>query len=274
MLTSPSDFFEVHQKVTDRPEPHPLRLRFDYTNLERRSPFAKEYERVQNDCSIDRLAIAHQRDFAGLGSDVHVYSAVMCKTMEKTNARLRTVGTWLWNSVEHCPLYDDNNNTISTSPMLCYFPQSETVCPNDNLAGTTKQFKVTNDNGRVKLLSCPRVTERYGGTSAIRAATTEYLFTRLADFVVHEAERQLHLHFGNNPRTNYQVPKNLITVHVRWGDKRYEVDLLPIEKYTDAVRQIVNDRRITRQGGQTSQSTQSSPDDVSSENDNDGVCYS
>jgi hypothetical protein len=273
-LISQSDFYELHQKETDSRQPN-LRLRLDYTNLERLSPFAKEYERVQNDCSIDRLAIGRHRDFAGLGSDIHVYSAVMCKTLEKTNARLRTVGTWIWNSKEQCPTHDENNNTISTSPMLCYFPQSETVCPNDVIAGVgaTRQFQVTNDDGRVKLQSCPNATEQYGGTSAIRAATTEYLFTRLADFVVHEAERQLQIHFGNNTRTNYQVPKNLITVHVRWGDKRYEVDLIPIENYTEAVHQIVNDRRMARHVTQDSRSAQSSKNDVDGNDDDDVHIY-
>lgn len=263
ILIYPFDFLESRPQSREAQGRHmddqrKLRLRFDYTNLERLSPFAKEYERVQNDCSINRLAIARQRSFAGLGSDIHVYSAIMCKVMQKTSARLRTVGTWIWNSKEHCPILDDNNNTISTSPMLCYFPQSETVCPNDNSA---KQFKVTDDKGQLTPQRCPNVTAQYGGTSAIRAATTEYLFTRLADFVIDEAERQLQIHFGNNARTNYQVPKDMITVHVRWGDKRYEADLLPIENYTAAVHQIVNDRRVARQGSQTSRSSQRSKSD-------------
>ena len=219
-------------------------MRLDYTTLDRLSPFAKEYERVQNDCSIDRLAIAHQRDFAGLGSDIHVYSAIMCKAIEKNNARVRTLGTWLWNSKDHCPIQDEYNNTVSTSPMLCYFPQSETVCPKDS--DTKNRFQITNNDGRLKIPSCPKVTAQYGDTSAIRAASTEYLFTRLAEFVIEEAERQLQIHFYNS-RANYQVPKDMITVHVRWGDKGSETKLLPIKSYTDAVHQLVNDRRIARQ---------------------------
>lgn len=269
-VTSHSDFVELQEETDTGRQPH-LRLRLDYTNLERLSPFAKAYERVQNDCSINRLAIARQRDFAGLGSDIHVYSAAMCKAMEKTNARLRTVGTWIWNSKNHCPVQDENNNTITdttSSPMLCYFPQSETVCPNDTISGSMPQFKVTDDDGRMKLQSCPKMTQKYGGTSAIRAATTEYLFTRLSDFVIQEAERQLHIHFGNNARTNYQVPKNLITVHVRWGDKRYEVNLLPIERYTNAVHEIVNDRKRARRAAAIANSD-TTHDDHSHGSDND-----
>ena len=124
--------------------------------------------------------------------------------------------------------------------------------------------------------SCPEVTTRYGGTTAIRAASTEYLFARLADVVIAEAERQLDIHFGNNSRTNYQVPKDMITVHVRWGDKRFEADLLPIQNYTDAVHRIVNDRRMARQASHNSRSSQritSGANDNAEEDEDDVHIY-
>ena len=176
------------------------------------SPFAKEYERIQNDCSINTLAITRQRPFTGLASDIHVYSTSMCKVIEMNSARLRTVGSWIWNPIKHCPIIDDENNTITTSPMLCYFPKSETVCPNDDDSDMIERVTITDDNGNIDVNSCPKVTRKYGGTSSIRAATTEVLFTRVADFVVEEAQRQLRLHFGNNNITNNKVPDNLITV--------------------------------------------------------------
>ena len=89
-----------------------LQLRLDYTNLKRLSPFAKEYERIQNDCSIKKLAITRYRNWTGLGSDVHVYGQSMCKAMEMKYVRLRMVGSWTWNSIEHCSMVDERNNTI------------------------------------------------------------------------------------------------------------------------------------------------------------------
>jgi hypothetical protein len=214
------------------------------------SPFAKEYERIQNDCSINTLAITRQRPNTGLGSDIHTYSISMCKAIEMKYARLRTIGNWIWNPIEHCPTVDDGNNTITRSPMLCHFPKSETVCPNDDDEDNNtmiKRVNITDYEGMIDVNSCPTVTERYGGTSATRAATTEYLFTRLSDFVVKEAERQLQIHFGNNTtRTNNKVPKNMITVHIRWGDKHTEMGLLPMWDYTDAVHKIVDDRKRAR----------------------------
>ena len=221
----------------------PLRLRLDYTNLKLLSPFAKEYERVQTDCSINTLAIARQRPYTGLGSDIHVYSISMCKAIEMNNTRLRTVGSWIWNPVEHCPIVDNNK-----SPMLCYFPKSETVCPNDDDEDSEmiERVSTTDSGGLIDVNSCPNVTARYGGTSAIRAATTEFLFTRLSNFVKVEAERQLQIHFGNNPHTNNRVPNDMITVHIRWGDKSLDMDLLPMDHYTNAVHKIVDDRRMAR----------------------------
>lgn len=227
----------------------PIRLRLDYTNLELLSPFAKEYERIQTNCSINTLAITRQRPFTGLGSDIHVYSTSMCKAMEMKHARLRTVGSWIWTPIEHCPVIDEYNHPITTSPMVCYFPKAEFVCPDDDNTedfDIVERVNITDWEGLIDVNSCPEVTEQYGGTSAIRAATTEFLFTRLADFVIAEAERQLQIHFGNNTLTNNRVPKDMITVHIRWGDKRIEMGLLPMEHYTNAVHQIVNDRKIAR----------------------------
>ena len=127
--------------------------------------------------------------------------------------------------------------------------KAETVCPNDDNTDDSdivERVNITDWEGLIDVNSCPEVTEQYGGTSAIRAATTEFLFTRLADFVIAEAERQLQIHFGNNTLTNNRVPKDMITVHIRWGDKRIEMGLLPMEHYTNAVHQIVNDRKIAR----------------------------
>ena len=221
-----------------------LKLRLDYTNLELLSPFAKEYDRVQKDCSIKTLAINRQRPLTGLGSDIHVYSTSMCKAIEMNHARLRTIGSWIWTPLEHCPAVDENNRTIS--PMLCYFPRSETICPNDHdeESDLLDRVNITDWEGLIARDSCPNVENKYGGTSAIRAATTEVLFTRVADFVVEEAERQLQIHFGNNSRTNNKIPKNLITVHIRWGDKRSEMTLLPVKNYTNAVHMIVQRRQI------------------------------
>ena len=85
--------------------------------------------------------------------------------------------------------------------------------------------------------SCPSIITSREMLPLFRAATTEYMFRNVSDVVIKEAERQVDLVFG--PRG---VPDNLITVHIRWGDKRMEMKLVPIGDYIKAVHDIVEAR--------------------------------
>ncbi|KAL7567520.1 hypothetical protein ACA910_009528 [Epithemia clementina (nom. ined.)] len=74
-----------------------------------------------------------------------------------------------------------------------------------------------------------------------RIGAVEYLFTTVSPTVVQWAEHWLrHVVF---PETHGVVPKNLITVHVRWGDKGREMPLVPIQSYIHACQEILERRR-------------------------------
>lgn len=214
-----------------------LRLRLDYTNLDRLSPVAKEIEAVQNNCSIKRRGHYYHTNGSGLGSELHIYSIVLCTAIEMGNVRFRTVGSWIYNDIQKCKASEKN------APMSCYFPQVEPNCPID---ATTAVEKF--DISYTDRYTCPRITDIAGGHSNVRAATTEYLFTRVSDIVQKEGERQLNIVFGGNGRSDRKrnVPKNLITVHIRWGDKDGEMKLVPIQNYTNAVHQILEKRKTKR----------------------------
>jgi hypothetical protein len=62
----------------------------------------------------------------------------------------------------------------------------------------------------------------------------EYLFHGISPIIICEAERQVGLLFGGA----VQVPADLICVHVRYGDKFWEMDLAAAAEYTEAVSQI------------------------------------
>jgi hypothetical protein len=76
-------------------------------------------------------------------------------------------------------------------------------------------------------------------TADVRTAGIEFLFSNVSPLVIAEAQRQLRLVFGNKP-----VPHNLVTVHVRWGDKvtSREMKFMPIEDYIDAVKSLAKQR--------------------------------
>ena len=68
-----------------------------------------------------------------------------------------------------------------------------------------------------------------------RAAATEYLFQQVSPLVIQEARRQIGIVFASNHGV---VPEDLITVHIRWGDKFWEMDLPPIEEYIQAISNL------------------------------------
>ncbi|KAI2495512.1 hypothetical protein MHU86_19008 [Fragilaria crotonensis] len=114
----------------------------------------------------------------------------------------------------------------------CYFPAVEPTCPDETfrpgriIAGTCQ-----------KIITWPPTYE----VADFRAAATEFVFSSLSDIVIREAERQLQAVFGDNG-----VPANLITVHVRWGDKALEGSRKnnPIDGFIAAVEKIVQERKI------------------------------
>jgi hypothetical protein len=113
--------------------------------------------------------------------------------------RLRSPNPWIWADLQACN---------GKSSWLCYFPAVEPSCPGETLRP-----------GRIQAGTCGRYIQwppTYE-VSDFRAAATEFVFSSVSDIVVQEAERQLLAVFGDKG-----VPANLITVHVRWGDKVLE----------------------------------------------------
>jgi hypothetical protein len=102
--------------------------------------------------------------------------------------------------------------------MTCYFPQSELNCEGDEaLAGQYPTFThfhpLVKWNGYVAD-KCTSIRDGVAVGEWLDSAT-DFLFRHLAPRVIQEAERQLALVFGNVSH----VPKDMITVHIRWGDK-------------------------------------------------------
>ena len=77
--------------------------------------------------------------------------------------------------------------------------------------------------------------------SDFRAGATESLFSSVSRIVIQEAERMLQAVFGDKG-----VPPNLITIHVRWGDKTFEWPriLNPISEFIAAVEKIVEEKKL------------------------------
>lgn len=225
-------------------------LRLDWTNQVSQSDLAKRIQQHQADCSLP-LGNFKFRNRFGLGSDLHVWSQALCSAMH-FGVRIRTVWDWLWMDQQTCQSLEGNNISKRTlgSPFQCYFPNAELQCPNDlqmvqdhpifdsalfNISSGRRQGTVN--------WECPSILslETGGGEMQKRfqfqEAGMEVLFGQISPHVVEEAKRQHFLVFGAS-----QTPNDLITIHIRWGDKKREMKLIRIQQYLDAIHQLLKER--------------------------------
>ena len=148
------------------------------------------------------------------------------------NWRIRTSPPWQWLDQAVC---GPPENVVSA--MNCYFPKAEARCPGD--LTVDKSQSQSNPIASPFQERCPGIIENKNQkVREFRAASTEYLFQSVNPALIQEAERQLNLVF---PRG--QVPPDLITVQIRWGDKKEEMELLPAEAYVKGVERILEKRQ-------------------------------
>ena len=223
-------------------------LRWNWTHLTVQSPLAKEFASHQSNCDLP-LHYFRSRNKAGLGSELHGYGMALCNA-HRRKKRMFTAKHWMYISQQDCA------GTTSMSAMACYFPKLELQCPGDELQAqlvlnASQAMKKRNRNLN-KLtwrsqqdVQCQSILQQPGYSSLfnimdVRAAITELQFSQLSQIVVQEAQRQHALVFPKGAPPPYQ----LITVHVRWGDKGKEMKLQPIEKYIEAIEQVAQHRKM------------------------------
>eukprot|EP00980_Cylindrotheca_fusiformis_P002996 scaffold692_cov118-Cylindrotheca_fusiformis.AAC.18 len=142
---------------------------------------------------------------------------------------------WLWLDQEYCSAHEKD-------PMTCYFPSSEEPLSSKCDNGINRMNNMTNiavkDPRKYRCnLVQHNMTRRE--RDEYRASATEYLFSDLNPLVLQEARRQIGIIFGDLP--DAVAPPNLITVHIRWGDKFWEMDLPKIEEYMEAIETLVKE---------------------------------
>ena len=216
-------------------------LRRNWHYNEPLSELAQQILRHQSNCTIPVANNLLDNSF-GLGSHIMLWSQSICNAMEE-GYRVRTTIlnhnqqpeeelVWLWLDQYHC----DITVAKTQSPLLCYFPQSEYHCNSNNnnennivvlhnisdARDKKKRCKLVRDNGE-KLLQ------------QFRAASIEYLFHSISSLITEEAQRQIGIIFQSR-----YVPDDLICVHIRWGDKFFEMKLPIIQEYIDAVNLLTN----------------------------------
>jgi hypothetical protein len=209
------------------------RLRRSWNHFKLISPLAIQIQQHQSNCTMD-TATFHVDNAFGLGSHLYMWSQALCNAWE-SGYRVQTHNpAWLWMDQAYC-----DPQQAAMSPLLCYFPESEFKCPRDEQLEQRILSSYQNvSNPRKENLRCQKIRNDPAFLTAFRAASMEYLFHRISPIIIREAERQVGLLFGGA----VQVPADLICVHVRYGDKFWEMDLAAAAEYTAAVSQILLQR--------------------------------
>lgn len=197
------------------------------------SPLAQDIETHMSNCSLP-VATFHVDNDYGLGSHFMLWGQAYCNAHE-IGHRIQTYNPdWLWLDQSYC-----SDELARQSPFLCYFPDMEHRCDNDASSSSSSQTTpfpsaVNVTDPRNNRQRCRRIQEDPSFLTEFRAAAMEYIFRHVSPIVLQEAERQIGLLFEEGV-----VPKDLITVHLRWGDKFWEMDLAPISEYLMAVSQLL-----------------------------------
>ena len=228
-LTSKLKGFEPNDTVRiDQPTPSrcgKLRRRSLWTNrkLDQLTPLARSIVEHQNDCSNPVMTFPVDNDF-GLGSHLYLWSQAFCNAWETGHRLVSNNPQWLWNDVTYCE---------SGTPFECYFGGMEASCPGEGALVNAVVTDPRQQSERCKLVQDKALLKQF------RAASMEAIFRDVTELAIREAERQVGLLF---PEAT--VPSNLIAVHLRWGDKFWEMDLAPIEEYIAAIKRMANDSEV------------------------------
>jgi len=200
-------------------------LRLNWSNIPvQLSPIAKRLQNLQKNCSLPvkeypwRESVVFGGGY-GIGSDLHAWGNALWAGIHDGH-RVSAPNPWIWSDCQH-------------SLLSCYFPHVEPTECHDQvilgssiLAGPCGKSDEWNDNYTIP---------------EFRAAATEFAFSSLSNHVVEEARKMRHEVFGDKP-----TPENLITVHVRWGDKVLEGQRKnnPIKRYIEAIEQMVQENSL------------------------------
>jgi hypothetical protein len=194
----------------------------------------------------------------GLGSDIHQWAVSLCHALELDVTLLtanagetfthwiprvpylpnRFPGRWIWEDKALC------TKEQRDTPLACYFEMGGS-CPAARhpcrAAGQTPCSIQAADPNSGAYLKRP-VEQLCALGPAWNTAVVEFLFSHLSADLVRAATAMIPRVFGAEGLPDRAT---LITVHIRWGDKGIEMDLLTITDYVSATQHLIETHAIT-----------------------------
>eukprot|EP01039_Chlorochromonas_danica_P001742 gene1742-1902_t len=183
------------------------------------SSLAKEIHEHQSKCTPK--VVRHWQQKSGMGSDLHIWTQAVCNAMHVGETLLQLDEPWIWNDKEFCK---DGNHT---QPFSCYF-NLQSHCPHATILNHPAKWT----NG---WNMCPKYIQDMDSRQIFRAAAIEYLFSNLNPRLVQEAQNAIKEVFGSSG-----IPQDMITLHVRLGDKHTEMKLVTPMEYYNAIDNFID----------------------------------
>lgn len=219
-------------------------LRFDWANLKPQTQVGKLLAAQRSDCS--QPLKYHSFGEGGLGAELHAYSYSMCWSYQY-KWRLYSTHNMYYDK-EACGKLPD-----TVSQMNCYFGNLELTCEGDEKTAKEQLSSLKKADYHVNYWNlwkdkqhdniCQALATETGVNDHIemRSGVIEALFTAgISPTLLKEAQRQHKLVFPKGAPPAHQ----LITVHVRWGDKKNEMKLVTMTEYVESIRKIASYRRL------------------------------
>lgn len=206
------------------------KFRHDWTNGSIRTPLAQQIYRQQHNCTAKQYKV--KLNNFGMGSDMHIYSQSMCNAMQYDGS-VYLIGNWIWNDQKLCSSSAYNQQHQHPQPLDCYFGK-QTSC---SLLQETSEI-TWRDNFQL----CRRFIQGETSRQEFRQASMEFLFARVSPDLVALAETEAAIILQGYDKSRGH---SLITVHIRWGDKAIEMELVSLGRYIQAVKTLVRFHNLT-----------------------------
>lgn len=197
--------------------------------------------KLQQQCSNERRT-AYVINNYGMGSGLISLSQAFCHGLEHKNTIQLGSDAWIWYDTEFCAAghSSDSNRTSTGSSgsskvhesvggLDCYFGNIIQSCSWKKNAAPAAWMR----------LECPTVGAHpweYEKRVDYYGDFFNFLFSRLNPRLIALANKAITSTFGSD-----KSPENMITVHIRWGDKKQELHgLVDIREYIKAVQTLID----------------------------------
>lgn len=150
-----------------------------------------------------------------LSSSTQVWSQALCVAMQRKKTLVqpgRSGGDWIWADSKFCK-YTEDRATHNRAPFDCYFNEGDMCKLSAEDEKALKEQKHTRaESGNMNFTAdCPTYVTDVASRQRFRAASMEYLFSRVSRDLVEAADQAAAevFHFKDVPR------HKMISVHVR-----------------------------------------------------------